>query len=456
MFKIKNFLTTKKIIITIIVLFITLSFVSLWNVVSGGYDKQNTVILFLKKIIPTKISRKVRDVIFVIPDLKERNKFLSNQVRKYEQGLKGEKFNEEIVISKKNKEEYHLKEFYLPFPRLDSRLGWAGETNSRRAHYFTIFNDKIVVMSGDAETLFFKKSNIFKDELNEIIIQNNIQNILKDNNFKLIGIRDLFIEDEKIYVSLIYKNSKGLSINVYRADINFEKFNFELFFEVKEHWEAYNVYTGGRFSKYKDDEILFTIGYQNVKKIAQDPDSLLGKIISINKLTGEHRVISIGHRNPQGLSYIGDIDIIINSEHGPKGGDEININFQKENEIPNYGWDVSSYGIEYDGTDPYKKSHSEYGFIEPFKYYIPSIGISQIVYIPKKFNLHNNNSLYVSSLRAGSIYVVKINDQFNKILDEDRIFFNKRIREIEYDKENNLFILLFEHTPSIGILKLKK
>jgi len=455
MFKIKNFLT-RKIIIIIIVIFTSILFASLWSVVSGGYDKQNKVILLLKKIIPTKISRKVRDIVFIIPDLKERNKFLSNQVRKYDQGLKGEKFNDEIIISKKNKEEYHLKEFYLPFPRLDSRLGWAGETNSRRAHYFTIFKDKIIVMSGDAETLFFEKKNIFNNKLNEIRIQNNIQNILINNNFKLIGIRDLFIEDKKVYVSLLYKNSKGLSINVYRADINFEKLNFELFFEVKEHWVAYNVYTGGRFSKYKDNEILFTIGYQNVKKIAQDPNSLLGKIISINKLTGDHKVISIGHRNPQGLSYIEDIDIIINSEHGPKGGDEININFQKGDEVPNYGWDISSYGIEYDGTDPYKKSHSEYGFIEPFKYYVPSIGISQIVYMPKKFNLYNENSLYISSLRAESIYVMKINDQFNKIIDEDRIFFNKRIREIEYDKENNLFILLFEHTPSIGILKLKK
>ena len=62
--------------------------------------------------------------------------------------------------------------------------------------------------------------------------------------------------------------------------------------------------------------------------------------------------------------------------------------------------------------------------------------------------------MYVASLRAGSIYVIKINEKFNKIFDEDRIYFQKRIRDIQYDKENNMFLLLFESIPSIGVLKI--
>ena len=200
---------------------------------------------------------------------------------------------------------------------------------------------------------------------------------------------------------------------------------------------------------------MFSIGFSYVKKAAQRLESLLGKIISIDKLTSEHEIISMGHRNPQGLFYIKDSNIIINTEHGPKGGDEININFQKDEKIPNFGWDVSSYGIAYDGTDPYKKSHAKYGFIEPFRYYTPSIGISQMIYMPNHFNQDGVKYLLVSSLRAGSIYVIKINDKFNKILDEDKIYFSqRRIRDIEYDKENNVFFLIFEFTPSIGVLEL--
>ena len=105
MSKIGNFLKNKKTIFVVLILSFA-TFAGLWNVVSGGYDKQNKTILFLKKFIPSQVSRKVRDIIFIIPDLKERNKFLSTQVNKYEQGLNGELFNEEIVLSKKNKKEY--------------------------------------------------------------------------------------------------------------------------------------------------------------------------------------------------------------------------------------------------------------------------------------------------------------------------------------------------------------
>ena len=453
--KISSIIKNKKFIWIIIIIFL-LIFAALWNVVSGGYDRQNKAILFLKKIVPTKVARKARDIIFIIPDLRERNRFLNIQVNKYEQGLNGELFNEEIVLSKIKKNKYLLKEFFLPFPRLDTRLGWAATTNSLRAHHFAINNDKVVVISGEGKTLYFTKNNIINSKLDQIEIPNNIKNILEKNNFKLIGIRDLFIEDGEIYISVIFKNLKGLSINAYKADLNFKELNFKLFFESGEYWDRYNVYSGGRFSTYKDNKVLFTIGYSAVENAAQKLNSLLGKIISIDKSSGEYKIISMGHRNPQGLYYVKDSNIILNTEHGPKGGDEININFLEDDKIPNFGWDVASYGMNYDGTDPYKKSHVDYGFIEPFKYYVPSIGISQMVYMPNNLKFENGKYLFVSSLRAGSIYILKVNDKFDKIIDEDRIhFLEQRIRDIEYDEENNVFFLLFETTPSIGVLKLE-
>ena len=75
--------------------------------------------------------------------------------------------------------------------------------------------------------------------------------------------------------------------------------------------------------------------------------------------------------------------------------------------------------------------------------------------MPENLTLDKNKYLFVTSLRAGSMYVIKINDKFNKILDEDRIYFSqKRIRDIEYDEENDVLFLMFEYTPSIGVLKL--
>tara|TARA_B100001175_G_scaffold313456_1_gene321086 strand:+ start:1574 stop:2956 length:1383 start_codon:yes stop_codon:yes gene_type:complete len=446
-----------KTLILLICLLGLLAFIGAWSAVSGGHDKQNKVILFFKNIIPTPIYQKARDTIFIIPSLKERNKFYKTQVDKYEQGLNGNLFNTEIFISQIHKKKFELKEFFLPFKRLDLTLGWHGEENSRRAHHFEIVNDKIIVISGEAETIFFNKKNIFNEKLDQTLIPNNLKKILNETNSKLIGIRDLFYEDNKLYISMLSQNKKGITINAYQADLNFDKLVFEIFFKTDHYWPTYNVYSGGRLEKYKDNKILFSIGFQGVWPAAQNLESRLGKIIAIDKDSKEFEFVSIGHRNPQGLKYIKDQNIIVNTEHGPKGGDEININNLTINNgrIPNFGWAVSSYGVNYSGPDTLKKSHSKYGFDEPLKWYTPAIGISQVEYFSDHQSPDNKKYLYVSSLRAGSIYVYNINDSFDKILEEDRIYFHsKRIRDIKYDDETKLFFIIFEFTPSIAILKL--
>ena len=109
----------------------------------------------------------------------------------------------------------------------------------------------------------------------------------------------------------------------------------------------------------------------------------------------------MGHRNAQGLFYFKDEqnEYIINSEHGPKGGDEVNISSLNINRIHNFGWPISSYGVNYDGTNPYKPSHKDYGYDEPFVNFT-SIGISEISVINKS----NLNIIYVSSLKS-PIYI---------------------------------------------------
>ena len=276
------------------------------------------------------------------------------------------------------------------------------------------------------------------------------------NNLTFIGVRDLFVDKNIVYISLISKNEKGYTFNIYTANLNYKKLDFKIFFETKQFFKKYSVSTGGRIEKFKNDKILFTIGSSGVLGAPQDKNSLLGKIISIDLNTKNYELVSIGHRNQQGIAYDEDLNLIINSEHGPKGGDEINFNYYKKNSVLNFGFDVVSYGIEYDGTDPYKRPHSDFGFVEPIKYFVPSIGISEIIFLNKEKSFLKKNSLFVSSLRAGSLYIYELNDQLDKIESEERINFgNERIRDIKYDLENNVFFLIFEITPSIVVLKIK-
>ena len=118
---------------SILAIIVLLSFLGIWSIVSGGYDNQNKIILFLKELIPNKIAKKVRDTIFIIPNLKEQNRVYKLQVAKYEQGYNGNLFEEINTQSQEKKYSYNLKKFFLPFKRLDIRLGWQAEENSKRA-----------------------------------------------------------------------------------------------------------------------------------------------------------------------------------------------------------------------------------------------------------------------------------------------------------------------------------
>ena len=446
----------KKTFILITVSIFFLLFGAFWIIVSQGYDRQNIIILTIKKVIPSHVARKIKKTIFFIPDLKEKNRVLELQVRKFEQGLEGKLFKENTLLTNK-KTKFNVKEFFLPFPRLDLRLGWAATKNSRRAHYLEIIDDKVLVISGLGQTIYFEKKNINSNKLNQKDIPNNINKFLESKDYDLIGIRDLFYEDKYIYISVQHKDDNGYTINVYRAEYNLDNLNFKPFFIINEYWDKYNVFSGGRLETFENNKILFSIGFAKNYDAPQNKNSYLGKIISIDKLTQEHEVISYGHRNPQGLFYLKEKKIIINTEHGPFGGDEINLNFTEEIEKEkNFGWPISSEGKPYpkeahifEKNKWLTKTHKDNGFIAPLRSYSPAIGISEIIFLKKK----NRNNLYVSSLRAGSIYILQMNENFKKIENEERLFFKEqRIRDLEYDPELDVFLAIFSYTPSVGVI----
>ncbi len=443
------------IIITLVICFVL--FGTFWNIVSQGYDRQNQVILFIKKILPSHLLRDIKKTIFFIPDLKEKNRVLELQVKKFEQGLNGELFEKKILKSNLDRK-FEVKEFFLPFPRLDLRLGWAATENSKRAHYLEIINDKVLVISGLGQTIYFDKKNINLEKLGQKEISNNIDEFLVSQNFELIGIRDLFYDDGYVYISLQHKDSNGYTINIYRSEYNLKRLTFKPFFSINEYWDKYNVFSGGRLELFDKNKILFSVGFAKNYEAPQDKNSLLGKIISIDKLTKDFQIESYGHRNPQGLSYLKEKDVIINTEHGPFGGDEINLNFLYDNsQDKNYGWPISSTGKPYpnekkifEKNNWLTKTHKEQGFVEPLKSYSPAIGISEVVSLRKE----NKINLYVASLRAGSIYILEMSENLKKILREERLFFKEqRIRDLKYDEELDLFFAIFSYTPSIAVIK---
>ena len=219
---------------------------------------------------------------------------------------------------------------------------------------------------------------------------------------------------------------------------------------------------------FKNEKILLTTGDLGYKLLAQDKNSIFGKIISIDLQSKDYEIISMGSRNIQGLYYDKNRNITIHTEHGPVGGDEININFNLDNKIvQNYGWPISSYGDSINKDikkTPMHNSHKDYGFIEPIKYYTPSIGISEIVRIPITFNEKFTNDFFIGALGFGnqinegdqSIHHIRFNESFNQIIFNDVIPIGERIRDMIFIKEKNIVLMVLESTPAIGVLKLKK
>ncbi len=197
------------------------------------------------------------------------------------------------------------------------------------------------------------------------------------------------------------------------------------------------VSAGGGLAYIADSHrVILTIGdfglngfanrFESDRPPAQDPESDLGKIHEIDLLTGENRVLSIGHRNPQGL-VVTSLGEIISTEHGPKGGDEVNLIVSGEN----YGWPMTTFGTLYEQYTfphvPLIEGTPHKGYRPPLAAFLPSIGISALTEVQ---NLHDawNGDLLVGSLKTQSLYRIRRWENGHYV---EQIHVGDRIRDLE-------------------------
>ncbi|TKW67235.1 MAG: hypothetical protein DI616_06120 [Paracoccus denitrificans] len=206
--------------------------------------------------------------------------------------------------------------------------------------------------------------------------------------------------------------------------------------------KGHSVLSGGGSMAYdqKTDDIILTIGDFSLNGVSNDfpgdippPQTLesdLGKIFRINRTTGERHVVSIGHRNPQGLALSAEGELI-STEHGPKGGDEINL-IEDGN---NYGWPYTSFGTVYTKyTFPEHPPIQEGRFGEftlPILSFLPSPGISALTFI-EDFDPAWDGDLMVTTLKARTLFRVRrwqTGDQTGSYVEQ--IYIGDRMRDID-------------------------
>jgi len=174
--------------------------------------------------------------------------------------------------------------------------------------------------------------------------------------------------------------------------------------------------SGGRMVRWKDDVILISVGdhqfdgFYDSQAVSMDPASDLGKLIELNVKTGISRHFASGLRNPQGLVVTSD-GHIWETEHGPQGGDEVNLMVEGRN----YGWPIVTYGMSY-GEPPKNwpfnpKPGRHDGYARPRFAFVPSIGISNIVTPDPREFPYWSGDLLVCSLRANTLYVLRVDGE---------------------------------------------
>jgi aldose sugar dehydrogenase len=206
---------------------------------------------------------------------------------------------------------------------------------------------------------------------------------------------------------------------------------------------------GCRIAQAADGNLFLTMGdHFSYRNEAQNLANHLGKIVRIrpdgsvpadnpfvSRTGAKPEIWSYGHRNSQGAAINPQTGKLWEHEHGPRGGDEINIPEAGKN----YGWPVIGYGIDYDGTKIHESTQKA-GMEQPIKYWVPSIAPSGMAFYTGDLFPAWRGSLFVGAL-AGQI-LVRLELKGDTVANEERLLrtLNERIRDVRMGPDGALWL----------------
>lgn len=212
---------------------------------------------------------------------------------------------------------------------------------------------------------------------------------------------------------------------------------------------AFLNHAGGRLAFGPDKKLYITTGDADRPRDAQDLSLLNGKILRINadgsipadnpfvgQANANPAIWSYGHRNPQGLAFDEKTGRLFAPEHGPNGGDEVNLIERSAN----YGWPTVSHDRSADGM------------VSPLTEFSPSIGPAAATFYHGTMFPELEGSLLVACLRGESILRFTLDESRTKLAGVDRMLFKQfgRIREVAIAPDGAIWITTSEVDPPEG------
>ncbi|WP_333663641.1 PQQ-dependent sugar dehydrogenase [Chishuiella changwenlii] len=214
------------------------------------------------------------------------------------------------------------------------------------------------------------------------------------------------------------------------------------------------LHYGGRILFDATGNLLVSTGERSIietRPLAQSTSAALGKIVRITTngtaasgnpaFSGANalpELYSIGHRNIQGIALHPLTGDLWQSEHGPRGGDEINLVKPGKN----YGWPTITYGIEYAGQPIGGGLTQQNGLEQPTYYWDPSISPSGMTFYKGNRVPEWENNLFIGTLNGMHIVRLAI-DKNNKVVGEERLLAgeNQRFRDVTQGKDGALYAI---------------
>jgi glucose/arabinose dehydrogenase len=218
---------------------------------------------------------------------------------------------------------------------------------------------------------------------------------------------------------------------------------------------------GGRIAFDGQGHLFLSVGERGVRPNAQNLSTHAGSILRlnldgtpaqgnpfINKKNALPEIYSYGHRNPQGLSYDFENGRLWSNEHGPRGGDEINLILPGRN----YGWPVISHGKEYWGPFDVGEGTEREDVQAAIKVYIPSIAPSCLLYYSGQAFPKWQGNLFSGALKLMHLNRVSLDEQ-GRAINEERMLqdLQERIRAIAQSHQGWIYL----STDSGRILRIR-
>ena len=207
---------------------------------------------------------------------------------------------------------------------------------------------------------------------------------------------------------------------------------------------------GCRIAQSADDRLFLTLGdHFGPRDEAQNLANHIGKVVRVNAdgsvppdnpFTGragaKPEIWAYGVRNPQGLAFHPQTGKLWEQEHGPRGGDEVNIIEKGKN----YGWPVIGYGIDYSGARIHAGTQKQ-GMEQPLKYWVPSIAPSGMAFYGGDLFPAWRGNLFIGALAAQLL--VRLEVRGDSVGSEERVLQNlgERIRDVRQGPDGALWLL---------------